>query len=150
MRQRYAPEISFRRWFDPGLRAELATSTRDELETWLRDHERWLLPDPEHPHQLQVAEWLRPLGVSAGAPEFLSIAPDLAATELGVSRLRRLFPTAPPMTTRAEWQTFLRKHGNALFFTESGHVWLVDPLAVARRVPSCQLRGPDRRDPTES
>lgn len=77
-----------------------------------------------------------------------------ALTEKGetADRARRLLaryvPTGPKAEASAEtWATWFDEHRPYLFFTDlGGYVWLIDPLAKARGVPTAELRGPARAD----
>jgi hypothetical protein len=52
---------------------------------------------------------------------------------------------APTPKTSAAWTSWFRDNSDYLFFSDaSGYVWLIDPLAKKRGIPSAKLRGPAR------
>ena len=88
-------------------------------------------------------EWDLPLTQPAfleGIAKHLDTDPDRAA-----ALLRRMVPQGPGED--ADWGSWLAANRDYLFYCEgAGYVWLFDPLAARRGVPTAELRGTSRAD----
>jgi hypothetical protein len=90
------------------------------------------------------------LGIPIDAPDY--IARMRAALASGDERvlqlLARTIPSGPREPADEDvWGAWLREKGDYLFYCAgAGYVWLLDPLAERRGIPSSELRGPRRAD----
>ena len=65
------------------------------------------------------------------------------------STLRRYVPSGPGQSGADEWASWWKASQPYLFASDAGdYCWYIDPLAKKRGVPSTELRGPKRADPT--
>ncbi|HEX5053406.1 MAG TPA: hypothetical protein VFZ65_16635 [Planctomycetota bacterium] len=141
------------RFFSGTRQQQLAAMDTGAARAWLRAHMTWLVPQPDG--RLDVCPDLEALQLDVRAATFL---PDVATALHGEAGpqaaacrvLQRHCPEGPrggaePAAAGA-WSAFLEANQDYLFFSENaGCIWVLDPLAKARGVPSARLRGPARR-----
>jgi hypothetical protein len=117
----------------------------DEARRWIRD--RWGMLAADAKGLLALDPDASVLGIAIDEPSFFAKAAACAGEEAtarqAVALLARRIPEGPGAEAScAEWGRFLEANGSFLFFTETGgYVWLLDPLAKERGVPSRELRG---------
>jgi hypothetical protein len=144
------PSADYLTWyFSPAARQ--AGNTRDmaAFKKWYRENRSFLRDDPKTGKLTLDAE-AKALGVGPASPEFFARAGTLlaeggAAADRARRLLRRYAPEGPASGDGAAWRAWWERHRPYLFFSDSGgYRWYVDPLALKRKVPTAQLRGPRR------
>ena len=111
-------------------------------------------PHPNSNHQLELDQDRVALGIPFDEPEFFTrMIADLRAGGPAAERaqrlLRRYVPSGPGQAGVDEWASWWKANQPYLFASDAGdYCWNIDPLAKKRGVPSTELRGPKRADPT--
>jgi hypothetical protein len=122
------------------------------FQKWYGQNRPFLRAEPQT-GKLTLDEEAKRFGVTPSTPEFFTRA--LAALRAGGDAagqagrlLARYAPEGPADTGADYWQAWWEANEPYLFFSDSGgYRWYVDPLARKRRLPTAELRGPERATP---
>ncbi len=122
---------------------------KEEREAWMKENRGKLSPNDDN--ELVPDENLQTLGVDYESDKFFEVAIAALSTDLkaeAVKALARYAPDGPgEKGTVAEWEAYWEENGPYLFFSEkAGYLWLLDPLAKSRQIPTGKLRGSARAD----
>jgi hypothetical protein len=135
----------FAGYFGPPWHDRIAAMQPAEAKAFTREHWQWLRNDDGH---IVVDEDAKALDVAIdgeAVAKLTAMLGDAARGPKAASLLRRLVPEGPRDGDAAAWRAWLGRHGDRLFWSEfAGYVFLLDPLAEQRGVPSNSLRGPAR------
>ena len=130
-----------------------ALPDRETMAEWADEHSRFFHPDPSQ--KLEIDEDLAELGVAFDQAEFFDKAladlgsKDAAAAARARRLLERYVPIGPESGAADEWRAWWTENRPYAFASDAGdYRWYIDPLAKKRHVPTADLRGPDRADPT--
>jgi len=131
-------------YFAAPWRDRIAAMTPADAKKYVRDHWQWVRSSG---NRLIVEEDAEALGVAIDGKATAALEPLLTGekAKTAVAVLRRLVPEGPQDGDAAAWQAWLGEHRDFLFYSEyAGYVFLLDPLAMQRGVPTGKLRGPLR------
>ena len=131
-------------YFAAPWRDRIAAMAPADAKKFVREHWQWLRGIAG---KLVVDEDAKALGVAIDGDAVARLEPLLAGENAAtaVAVLRRLVPEGPQDDDAAAWRSWLSQLRDFLFWSEyAGYVFLIDPLALQRREPTGQLRGPRR------
>jgi hypothetical protein len=138
----------------PDLWTKVSSLDREKMAEWFDQNKIFLHPNARQ--QFEIDEDLQAIKMGFDKPEFFEkTSADLRGDEAAASRARRLLnryaSIGPKDGTPEQWQAWWKENQPYAFASDAGdYCWYIDPLAKSRGIPSNELRGPKRADPTKA